>query len=129
MKLFRLADLDSEASDPNTFVGRARLTRMPEAAAQPHTHVYRVAFEPGARTHWHSHTGPQLLQVIAGTCRYQKDGDPVREAHVGDLIAIDPGERHWHGASPDAPMTHIAINIQAKTNWFEAVTDEQYAPA
>ena len=102
MKVFSLSTLESEPSDPKTFVGQARLTRMNDAADRPHTNVYRVAFEPGARTHWHTHTGPQLLQVIEGTCRYQKDGGAVREADVGDLIAIEPGERHWHGAGPTA---------------------------
>jgi 4-carboxymuconolactone decarboxylase len=126
MKTFTLGALDSEPADPNTFVGRARLTRMNDAAADPHTHVYRVAFEAGARTNWHLHTGPQLLQVIEGTCRFQKDGDRVREALVGDLISIEPGERHWHGAAAAGPMTHIAINIDAKTQWLEPVTDEDY---
>ena len=127
MRLFTLAALDSEASDPNTFVGRARLTRMNDAADHPPANVYRVAFEAGARTNWHSHTGPQLLQIIEGTCRFQKDGGQVREAVVGDLISIAPGERHWHGAAPASPMTHIAINIDAKSNWLEPVTDEEYA--
>jgi quercetin dioxygenase-like cupin family protein len=126
VKVFSLSTLDSEPSDSKTFVGHARLTRMHDAADRPHTNVYRVAFEPGARTHWRTHTGPQLLQVIEGTCRYQKDGGAVREADVGDLIAIEPGERHWHGAGPDGPMTHVAINIDAKASWFEAVTDLEY---
>ena len=126
MKVFALATLDSESSDPNTFVGRARLTRMPDAAEHPQTNVYRVAFDASARTNWHSHSGPQLLQIIAGTCRFQTDGGPVREAAVGDLISFEPGERHWHGARPDGPMTHIAVNIDAKTSWFEPVANAEY---
>ena len=127
MKVFTLAALDSEPSDPNTFVGRARLTRMHDAAAHPHTNIYRVAFEPGARTNWHSHTGPQLLQIIEGTCRFQKAGEPVHEAVVGDVISFEPGERHWHGAATVGPMTHIAINIDATTSWHEPVSDEEYS--
>ncbi|MCH7747557.1 MAG: cupin domain-containing protein [Acidobacteria bacterium] len=126
MKIFTLATLDSEPSDPNTFVGRARLTRMSDAAAHPQTNVYRVAFEAGARTNWHSHTGPQLLQIVDGTCRFQKDGEPVREAAVGDLISIEPGERHWHGAAPGGPMTHVAVNIDATTSWYAPVTEKEY---
>ena len=34
MKVFTLAAIDSEPSDRNTFVGRARLTRMNDAARQ-----------------------------------------------------------------------------------------------
>ena len=89
--------------------------------------VYRVTFGEGARTNWHSHTGPQLLQIIEGTCRFQKAGERVREAVVGDLVSIEPGERHWHGAAPASPMTHIAINIDATTRWYEPVTDAEYA--
>jgi quercetin dioxygenase-like cupin family protein len=127
MKVFTLAALDGEPSDPNTFVGRARLTRMSDAAAAPPTHVYRVAFEAGARTNWHTHSGPQLLQVLEGTCRFQQAGGPVQDAAAGDLISISPGDRHWHGAAPTGPMTHVAINIDATTNWLEPVTDEEYA--
>jgi len=126
MKVFTLATLDA---DPHTFVGQAWLTRMQDAATSPHTNVYRVQFEPGARTNWHSHTGPQLLQIIEGVCRYQNAGERIRKARIGDLIVIEPDERHWHGAAPDSEMTHDAINLAANTRWFEAVTDAQYTPA
>ena len=118
MKVFTLAALDSEPSDPNTFVGRARLTRMNDAADHPPANVYRVAFEASARTNWHSHTGPQLLQIIEGTCRFQKAGERVREAVVGDLLSIESGERHWHGAAPGTAGEHLAINVGESTNWF-----------
>ena len=127
MKAFTLAETDSEPSDPNTFVGQARLTRMDGASKQPSTNVYRVAFDAGARTNWHSHSGPQLLQILEGVCRYQNDGGEVREAVAGDLLTVAPGERHWHGASPAGPMTHVAINIDATTNWFEPVSETDYA--
>jgi quercetin dioxygenase-like cupin family protein len=48
---------------------------------------------------------------------------------AGGAIRIEPGERHWHGATPDAPMTHLALNIDAATEWFEPVTDVEYAGA
>lgn len=126
MKVFSLADLAGEPADPKTFTGRARLTRMDGVSDAPPANVYRVAFEARARTHWHAHSGPQLLQIVAGTCRFQKDGEPVREAGPGDLIAFAPGERHWHGAGSDGPMTHVAVNIDAATSWYEAVSDAQY---
>ena len=126
MKVFTLTALASERSDQQTFVGKARLTRMNQAATQPVTNVYRVEFEAGARTNWHTHSGPQLLQILAGTCRFQKFGGAVREAVAGDLVTVEPGERHWHGASPAGPMTHVAVNIDATTSWFEPVTEEQF---
>ncbi len=42
MKVFRLSTLEREPADPKTFVGRARLTRMNDAAVHPPTNVYRV---------------------------------------------------------------------------------------
>ncbi|RYE59834.1 MAG: cupin domain-containing protein, partial [Rhizobiaceae bacterium] len=41
-----------------------------------------------------------------------------------------PGEKHWHGASSQTAMTHIAIGeaLDGKTaDWMEAVSDDQYA--
>jgi len=36
-------------------------------------------------------------------------------------------EDHWHGASHDTKMVHYAINIQAKTSWGKAVSNNDYA--
>ena len=68
----------------------------------------------------------QLLLVIEGRCRVQKDGESVQEVTAGGAVRIEPGERHWHGATPDGPMTHLALNIDAATEWFEPVTDAEY---
>jgi hypothetical protein len=56
----------------------------------------------------------------------QKEGEPIQEVATGGAIRIEPRERHWHGATPDAPMTHLALNVDATTEWFEKVTDLQY---
>lgn len=126
MRIARLAALASEAADPNTFTGHARMTRMPGLSDAPEVKAFRVEFEPAARTHWHTHSGPQLLVVLDGRCRLQCEGDPVREIEAGDVACIEPDRRHWHGASPDGPMTHLAVNIESTTTWLEAVTEEQY---
>src|SRR5690606_3333974 len=85
------------------------------------------------RTHWHVHPLGQTLVVTTGTGRVQSWGGPVRELRPGDVVQIPPGVKHWHGASPDVPMTHVALvespEGQASTDWMEAVTDAQYAVA
>jgi len=89
-----------------------------------------VTFQPGARTAWHTHPLGQTLIVTAGTGRVQREGGPVEEIRVGDVVWFEPGERHWHGASPNLAMTHIAIQeaLDGKAvDWLEHVTDEQYA--
>lgn len=126
MKMFELASLRAEPSDPRNFTGNGSLTRITGITTNPDINTYRVSFEARARTNWHLHTGPQILLVVEGTCRFQTAGAPVREAGPGDTVCFEPGERHWHGAAPAGPMTHIAININATTDWFEPVTDAQF---
>ncbi|MGZ9719464.1 (R)-mandelonitrile lyase [Rhizobium miluonense] len=88
-----------------------------------------VTFEPGARTAWHTHPRGQTLIVTAGLGRVQREGGPVEEIRPGDIVWFEPGERHWHGASPTTAMTHIAIHehLDGKVvDWMEHVTDDQY---
>jgi quercetin dioxygenase-like cupin family protein len=92
----------------------------------------RVAFEPGARTAWHTHPLGQTLFVISGVGRVQTKGGPVREIRPGDTVWIPPNEKHWHGASATNGMVHIAMHESLDgnhVNWMEHVTDEEYAVA
>jgi quercetin dioxygenase-like cupin family protein len=89
-----------------------------------------VTFEPGARTAWHTHPLGQTLIVTAGLGQVQEWGQPVREIRPGDTVWIAPGVKHWHGATANTAMTHIAINemLDGKVvDWMEQVSDEQYA--
>ena len=82
----------------------------------------RVSFEPGARTAWHTHPLGQTLYVISGIGRVQAKGGPIKE--------IRPGEKHWHGASPNNAMTHIAMQEAldgTAVTWMEHVTDAEYS--
>lgn len=127
MHLFHDDGLDWEGADPAHFTGEARVKRVGAVPEPPAMKVYRVAFEPGARTHWHTHSGPQLLYIVEGVCRVQTWGMPAREAGPGDTVYIAPGEKHWHGAAPASGTVHIAVNVAAETVWMEAVTEAQYA--
>jgi quercetin dioxygenase-like cupin family protein len=90
--------------------------------------INTVCFTPGARTYWHSHENGQILQVLAGHGLVQSDGGPCQELRAGDTVWSPPGERHWHGASPDAYLTHIAISL-GPTHWAEEVAEELYRAA
>jgi quercetin dioxygenase-like cupin family protein len=88
-----------------------------------------VTFEPGARTAWHTHPLGQTLVVTAGLGWVQHDGGPTLEIRPGDVVWIPPDERHWHGASPNTAMSHIAIQEKrdgVAVTWLEHVTDAQY---
>jgi quercetin dioxygenase-like cupin family protein len=88
-----------------------------------------VTFQPGARTTWHLHPLGQTLIVTSGTGWHQCDGEPRSEIRAGDVVWCPPGQRHWHGATADSAMTHIAIQESlngSPVTWMEHVTDEQY---
>jgi 4-carboxymuconolactone decarboxylase len=87
-----------------------------------------VTFEPGARSAWHTHPAGQILIVTAGLGRVQRWGGPIEEIRQGDVVWIPPGLKHWHGASPNTAMTHIAIqeHLDGKVvEWLEKVSDAQ----
>jgi 4-carboxymuconolactone decarboxylase len=47
----------------------------------------------------------------------------------GDVVRIPAGVKHWHGAAPGSPMTHVPLieAVDGKVvKWLEKVTDEQY---
>src|SRR5205814_4565918 len=89
----------------------------------------RVTFEPAARTAWHTHPLGQTLIVTSGAGRAQRWGGPVEEIRPGDVVWFEPGEKHWHGASPTTAMTHIALQekLDGKAvEWLNHVSDEEY---
>jgi quercetin dioxygenase-like cupin family protein len=87
--------------------------------------INTVNFTPCARTYWHSHERGQILIVLAGLGLVQCQDGPVMWMRAGDTIWSPPGERHWHGASPDAYVVHTAISLGA-TSWDRAVDDNEY---
>ncbi len=122
MHIFEDDTLPWEPADPAHFTGQARVKRVGVVPGDDTVKVYRVAFEPGSRTDWHAHSGPQLLYVVEGRCRVQKWGAPAFDAGPGDTVCIEPGEKHWHGATPEEGTVHMAININAQTTWMEKVS-------
>jgi quercetin dioxygenase-like cupin family protein len=127
MKHLQDSDVPFEPVDPKNFVGSARVKKLPMVEGRGESViVYLVDFEPGARTNWHRHTAPQLLLVKEGRGFVQKWGEPVRAMAAGDAIAIEPNEKHWHGAAPETRMAHFAVNLTLTTEWLEPVSDDQY---
>src|SRR6185437_5592 len=108
------------------FTGAVWQDPIIEAEAPARLRSGRVSFEPGARTHWHTHPLGQTLHVVSGVGRMQKEGEPIQEIRAGDTVWIPPNEKHWHGASPTIGMSHIAMQEAldgAAVKWLEAVTD------
>lgn len=91
-----------------------------------------VTFEPGARSAWHTHPLGQTLIVTSGLGITQCLGEPPVLIRPGDVITCPPNVKHWHGASPKAARSHIAIQEAFDGKmvvWMEKVTDDEYAAA
>ncbi len=120
----------SRQGPADNFTGSVRVDEAFQASAPGRVSGARVAFEPGARTAWHSHPLGQTLIVTSGVGRVQRWGDPVEEIRTGDIVWIPAGQKHWHGAAPTSAMSHIAIAEQLDgraVEWMEKVSDEQYS--
>ena len=82
-----------------------------------------------SRTAWHTHPVGQLLVVTEGRGWVQEDGQPRREIKAGDVVWIEAGVKHWHGASPTVGMSQIAIAESPdgkSVEWKEKVSKEQH---
>jgi quercetin dioxygenase-like cupin family protein len=129
MNITRSGSRPSGKGPAENFTGNVRIDPLFQAPDPARVVGSSVTFEPGARTAWHSHPLGQTLIVTAGRGRVQRWGGPIEDIHPGDVIWFEPGEKHWHGASPTTAMTHIAIQerLDGKTtDWMEPVSDEQY---
>lgn len=90
-----------------------------------------VRFAPSARTAWHSHVLGQTLHITAGVALVQCRGGEIIEVHPGQTVYTPPGEEHWHGATPDDFMEHLAMlengdDPAVTTTWLEHVAEEDY---
>jgi quercetin dioxygenase-like cupin family protein len=129
MDIKRSGSQASNKGPADWFTGTVRIDPLFQAAQPARAVGANVTFEPGARTAWHTHPLGQTLIVTSGAGLAQRWGGPIEQIRPGDVVWFAPGEKHWHGASPTAAMTHIAIQEQLDgkaVEWLEHVTDEQY---
>lgn len=129
MEIKRAGSQSSGAGPSDWFTGTVRIDPLFSAPDPARVAGASVTFEPGARTAWHTHPFGQTLIVTFGSGWVQRDGGPIEEIKPGDVVWFEPGEKHWHGASPTTAMAHIAIQerLDGKpVTWMEKVTDEQY---
>jgi quercetin dioxygenase-like cupin family protein len=118
-----------EKAPAENFTGTVYLQMLAQKTENNNFSIGSVTFEPGARSNWHTHPAGQTLIVIEGNGLYQERGKPIKTIKKGEVIICDPDIEHWHGASPESQMTHIAItNYKGDTNatWLKPVTDEEY---
>ena len=129
MNIFRVGTTPSRPGPADWFTGTVRIDALFNPANPDRVQGAHVTFEPGARTAWHTHPLGQTLIVTSGLGLVQRQGGPVEEIRPGDVVWFEPGEKHWHGASPATAMTHIALQEVQNgkvVDWLEHVTDAEY---
>jgi len=129
MEIKRSGSQPSAKGPADWFTGTVRIDPLFGVKAPARAAGNAVTFEPGARTAWHTHPLGQTLIVTAGCGRAQREGGLIEEIRPGDVVSFEPGEKHWHGASPTTAMTHIAIQESLDgraVDWLEHVSDDQY---
>ena len=118
-----------EKASPEYFTGTAWVNIL---VPQDETGTYsigNVVFEPGCRNNWHIHPAGRVLIVTDGKGWYQERGKPARAISKGDIVGIPSNVEHWHGASKNSGLTHLAITNNSKqgaVQWLGGVTDEEY---
>lgn len=130
MEILRNGSQASVKGPEDWFTGEVRIDPLFSKKEETKAAGAMVTFEPGARTAWHTHPTGQTLIVISGLGWVQREGDRIEEIRPGDIIWFEPEEKHWHGASPNKAMSHIAIQEEREgkvVEWMEKVSDEQYS--
>jgi quercetin dioxygenase-like cupin family protein len=101
-----------------------------ESALDAGEHGVRVSnavFQPGSRTHWHTHSQGQLFFIEHGRGMIATE-DEQQVVAPGDLVYTAPLERHWHGAAPEAMLVYTAVSM-GDTAWLDEVDDTSYTDA
>lgn len=129
MKIIHSGTQPSKAGPAEYFTGTVRIDSPFSGTEPARVGGAIVTFEPGARTAWHTHPLGQTLIITQGRGWIQKEGGAIEEMNQGDIVWIPEGVKHWHGATSQTAMTHIAIAESlngSPVEWLEKVTDEQY---
>jgi quercetin dioxygenase-like cupin family protein len=130
MKIMRVGSRPTKQASSDWFTGTVWQDPIVEAPEPARVRALNVTFEPGARTAWHTHPLGQTLHVVSGIGLVGLRNEQPKSIKVGDTVWIPPGEEHWHGATANNSMTHIAIQEGLNgrvAEWQENVSDEDYS--
>ena len=113
------------------FIGQSYLNAL--TTPDDYLPIHNVTFEPGCRNNWHVHHaskgGGQVLICVDGEGWYQEEGKPAQRLHPGDVVEIPANVKHWHGATANSWLSHLAFEFPGEgtsNEWLEPVDDEQY---
>lgn len=120
MKRIDGAVLPHHPADPANFVASATMQRLLGREDGESVRLYRVRFDEGARTNWHTHDGSQLLFGLSGRCVVVDRSGNELVLEPGDVVVIEADLEHWHGAAPGCSGEHLAINVGSETVWLDS---------
>lgn len=129
MQITRAGEAASVRANPDWFTGEVWQNPIITAPDPARVGAALVTFLPGARTNWHHHPLGQTLYITQGVGWFQVEGEARIEIRAGDVIFIPPYEKHWHGATADTTMSHVAIHERegaSHVTWLDPVADEDY---
>jgi quercetin dioxygenase-like cupin family protein len=125
MKTFPIIESTANRGPAEWFSGEVWVQPMLVAGESATQRSAVVSFGAGARTAWHTHPRGQMIFVVSGICRAQREGGEVVRLSAGDAAWFGPGEKHWHGADPSRPMVHLAVQEADESGsvvtWMEHV--------
>jgi quercetin dioxygenase-like cupin family protein len=125
--------IETAAGPDEWFTGTVHIDTVAAPEGSSRVSALSVHFTPGARTAWHTHPNGQTIWVTEGVGRCQRRGGEIEVIRPGDRVFFEPGEEHWHGASPERFMTHVAmLDVDEEGNpatWGDHVSDEEYEAA
>ena len=130
MKITKSGTQPSIKGIAERYTGQVRVDPLvPEANTPSRVTSTLVTFEPDGRTRWHRHPLGQVLIVTSGSGYVQCESGPVQRINPGDVVWIEPNERHWQGGTATTAMSHVAIqeDLNGSTaEWFEEVSESEY---
>lgn len=127
------SSIETTPGPSDWFTGSVYIDAVAAPSGASRVSASSVHFTPGARTAWHTHPNGQTIYVLEGMGLAQCRGGPIEVIRPGDRVFFEPGEDHWHGATANRFMTHLALldvgDDDAPATWADHVTDEEYGAA
>ena len=121
---------EGEISTTNSHTGTVWLHVLSEPDSVFNYSIAVATFAPGAKLDWHVYPVGQILLITEDIGYYQGKGKPRQTSRYGDIIKCLSGVEHWHGATPDSEVSHLALGANLEKGsmvWLQPVSDKEYS--
>ena len=111
MRIIKLSQVPKDPFyGPTPTIGVGTITSqpiVPEGASKNYL-IKMVNFNKSARNKFHKHTCDQVLIITQGKGIVATEQGETR-VEAGDIVHVQAGEKHWHGATKDSAFSHIYV--------------------